>query len=85
MKLVALFVAVATYVNALESSEAAAGELTLKDRIAMSLEAAQESSAMGIENCENKCDKVFNKMGKFLVSSVNESGRITNPIISVLG
>jgi len=37
-------------------------EVALKDKITQSLEALLESEAMGIENCENKCDKAFNRM-----------------------
>ena len=42
---------------------AATEEMTLKDKITVSLEAllANQAQAMGVENCENKCDKVFNK------------------------
>jgi hypothetical protein len=41
---------------------AQATELTLRDKITQSLESLLELEAMGIENCENKCDKAFNRM-----------------------
>jgi hypothetical protein len=40
---------------------AQATELNLKAKIAQSLEAALEVEAHGIENCENKCEKSFNR------------------------
>jgi len=38
-----------------------ATEITLKDKITQSLESLLASQAEGVENCENKCDKAFNR------------------------
>ena len=60
MKLIAVVLALFACANALES------EVSLKDRIVMSLESFSENQAeveienqaMGVENCENKCNNV---------------------------
>jgi len=66
-KFLTLLVALVAYASAIEL------QATLKDKIVQSLESFSELTAEaeleGIENCPNKCDKVFNKMAYFI--SVN--------------
>jgi len=49
------------YVACLLAAMAQAGSEDLKGRIVQSLESLLASQAEGIENCENKCDKAFNR------------------------
>jgi hypothetical protein len=46
---------IASMVNAGEES------MELRSKIRQSLEALQRAQVQGIENCENKCDKAFNR------------------------
>ena len=51
-----------TALLALLAVVASATELTLKEKIALSLEEHLSIEAQGIENCENKCEKSFNRL-----------------------
>jgi len=51
-------------------AEAVKNENTLRQRISQKLEEALSSEAQGIENCENKCDKAFNKMA-YVINAQN--------------
>jgi hypothetical protein len=50
------------------AANAGSNEVSLKDKIAEALEANLQVSAKGVENCENKCDKVFNRFA-YLIST----------------
>jgi len=69
MKFIAVVLALAAVANA------ATEQLTLKDKIALTLEAhltqQVEQEVEGIENCENKCEKVFNRFAYLVATEGN--------------
>jgi len=54
------YLAVATFLVAL--AQGANDRLALRNRISQSLEQALQVEAQGIQNCENKCEKAFNRL-----------------------
>jgi len=48
----------------------ASEQITLKEKITQSLEALLASEAQGIQNCENKCEKAFNRLA-YQISATN--------------
>jgi len=64
MKAIALLCTIAAFANA-EVSES-----SLKEKITLSLESFLASEVSGVENCNNKCDKVFNKFA-YQISTVS--------------
>lgn len=60
MKLVRVALA-SSALLALQVVDAGQEMMSLKGRIQQSLESLLQAQAMGVENCENKCDKAFNR------------------------
>jgi hypothetical protein len=48
-------------------------QVSLKSKISQALQADLEVSAQGVENCENKCDKVFQKFAYLVATSGNST------------
>jgi hypothetical protein len=51
-------------------ANAASDRLLLRNKIAQSLESLLDEQARGIENCENKCDKAFNRFA-YMISATD--------------
>jgi len=56
----------------LSFAEAGEQSVSLRNKIRSSLESLLESQAQGIENCENKCDKAFNKFAYELSTQTSQ-------------